>query len=320
MRARERWLLLQARVAEERARRSASHAGIALVYHRIAVHAGDRTLELTPAAGRDVFRAELDYLHSRYDIVAPSGLLDAARVRKRGARLPIAITFDDDTQSHVDEALPALDSAGVTAAFFVGGWALHGDGRPWWERLQLAVDHGRLEPGEPPLREADVAAALRREPGALKRLGRGFEELEPERRRRLEERLAQATAGLPGDAGLDHSALALLATRHEVGFHTRAHDRLTRLDDDALAAALTDGRDALAEAIGRRVDAIAYPHGDADKRVAEAARAAGYTLGFAGRNRALTAADDRLMLPRLDPSHETLGVFALTLARAALSA
>jgi peptidoglycan/xylan/chitin deacetylase (PgdA/CDA1 family) len=312
-------LLLQARIAEERARRSARAAGIALVYHRIDVRPGARALELAPAVGRAAFRAELEYLQRRYDVVAPSELHRAAGARRRGNRIPVGLTFDDDTRSHVDEALPALDASGVTAAFFVGGWSLHGDRRPWWERLQLAVDHGRLGPGDG-LDEHDVAAALRREPGALKRLGGAVEALDPEQRRSLERRLAHTTIDLPKDTGLDRSDLAMLATRHEVGFHTRLHDRLSPLDDAELARALTDGRDVLAEAIGRAIDTIAYPHGDADGRVGAAARAAGYTLGFVGRNRALTADDDPLLLPRLDPSHESLGVFALTLARASLSA
>ena len=37
----------------------------------------------------------------------------------------------------------------------------------------------------------------------------------------------------------------------------------------------------LEDAIGRPVDAIAYPHGDADPRVADAARGTGYVLGAA---------------------------------------
>jgi len=315
-----RSLLLQARIAEERARRSTQPVGIALVYHRIDAQPGARAFELNPAVGREAFRLELEYLQRRYDVVAPSALLSAAAARERGARIPVGLTFDDDTRSHVDEALPALETAGMSAAFFVAGWALHGDGRPWWERLQLAVDHGRLEPGDPHLSAHDVAAALQRKPGALKRLGREVEELEPGERRSLELWLAEATEDLPGDDGLDRAALALLAARHEVGFHTRAHDRLSMLGDDKLANAVTNGRDALAAAIERPVDAIAYPHGDADPRVAEAVRSAGYTLGFTGRNRAFTAADDPLLLPRLDPSHETLGVFALTVARASLTA
>jgi peptidoglycan/xylan/chitin deacetylase (PgdA/CDA1 family) len=300
MSLRERSLLLQARIAEERARRSATPAGIALVYHRVADRTGERTLELSPAVGRNAFRAELDYLQHRYDVVAPSSLLDAAR--DRGSRLPVAITFDDDTHSHIDDALPAL--GGVTAAFFVAGWSLHGDGRPWWELLQLAVDHGRFERGA----------------GGIGELGREVEQLEPAERRALEQRLAESTADLRRDRGLGRAELALLAGQHEIGFHTRGHYRLSRLGDDQLATELADGRDVLAEAIGRPVDAIAYPHGDADDRVRDAARAAGYSLGFAGRNRALTADADPLLLPRLDPSHASLGVFALTLARASLSA
>lgn len=309
---------LRTRVAEGRARRSARRVGIALVYHRVDAQTGDRALELAPAVGRDAFRAELEYLRRHYDLVAPSDLIAAAGARQRGGRVPVAVTFDDDTRSHIDEALPALDAAGVTAAFFVAGWSLHGDGRPWWELLQLAVDHRRLEAADE-LNERDIAAAVQREPGALKRLGHAVEELAPDRRRSLAAMLAALTDDLPHDRGLDRAELAQLAARHEVGFHTRGHDRLTLLDDEELARALTDGRLVVAEAIARPADTIAYPHGDADNRVAAAARDAGYTLGFAGRNRAFTEDGDRLQVPRLDPSHASLGVFAVTLARAALS-
>jgi peptidoglycan/xylan/chitin deacetylase (PgdA/CDA1 family) len=62
----------------------------------------------------------------------------------------------------------------------------------------------------------------------------------------------------------------------EVGSHTRAHPRLTELDDERLAAELEGSRAACAEGLGRPCETIAYPYGDVDDRVVAATDAAGY--------------------------------------------
>ena len=63
----------------------------------------------------------------------------------------------------------------------------------------------------------------------------------------------------------------------EIGSHTVTHPHLTRLPDDALARELAGSRAATAEALGA-CDTLAYPYGDVDARVVQAARAAGYRL------------------------------------------
>jgi len=65
----------------------------------------------------------------------------------------------------------------------------------------------------------------------------------------------------------------------EVGSHTCSHPHLTHLADDRLAAELHESRVAVEEALGRTCRSIAYPYGDVDDRVVEAAGAAGYSLG-----------------------------------------
>jgi peptidoglycan/xylan/chitin deacetylase (PgdA/CDA1 family) len=74
---------------------------------------------------------------------------------------------------------------------------------------------------------------------------------------------------------------ALADAGWEVGSHTRSHPRLSQLADDAvLADELEGSRAACSEALGRPCDSIAYPYGDHDERVVEAARRAGYELGL----------------------------------------
>ena len=65
----------------------------------------------------------------------------------------------------------------------------------------------------------------------------------------------------------------------EIGSHTCSHPYLTAIKDDRLAAELRDSRLAVERELGRPCPSIAYPYGDVDERVIEAAGAAGYTYG-----------------------------------------
>jgi peptidoglycan/xylan/chitin deacetylase (PgdA/CDA1 family) len=64
----------------------------------------------------------------------------------------------------------------------------------------------------------------------------------------------------------------------EVGSHTLTHPLLTRADDERLQDELVESRAAIERRLGR-CSAIAYPYGQADRRVAAAASRAGYTVG-----------------------------------------
>ncbi|HEX8742087.1 MAG TPA: polysaccharide deacetylase family protein [Thermoleophilaceae bacterium] len=67
----------------------------------------------------------------------------------------------------------------------------------------------------------------------------------------------------------------------EVGSHTRSHPRLSRVEDDgALRDELEGSRRACEAALGRPCESIAYPYGDHDERVVEAAGRAGYRWGL----------------------------------------
>ena len=117
--------------------------------------------------------------------------------------------------------------------------------------------------------------------------------------------MARALSELIGDDAPSYrltrsQVRALARAGFEIGFHTRDHRPLPELADDELVLALDEGRAALEAAAGRPLTTIAYPHGRADERVAAAARAAGYTDGFAGPGRSITARSDRLLLGRAE--------------------
>ena len=66
-----------------------------------------------------------------------------------------------------------------------------------------------------------------------------------------------------------------------IGSHTVTHPHLPRLSDAEIASELLESRSRIEDRLGRPCPTIAYPYGEHDRRVRDAARAAGYVLGFA---------------------------------------
>lgn len=66
-----------------------------------------------------------------------------------------------------------------------------------------------------------------------------------------------------------------------LGSHSSTHARLTGLGPESLREELVQSRKALEAMSGHDADWFAYPYGDFDERVKEAASQAGYRLGFA---------------------------------------
>jgi len=299
------------------ARLSGARAGIALVYHRVGGEGGDSRLEILAAVSGESFRRQLRHLARHYRVVRGSELLDAVHARRRGQRFPAAITFDDDLTGHMRDAFPALQEAGLSATFFLGGTSLGGPHRFWWEDLQRAVDGKLIEANAVPhVAETDVRAALERSPKAIFRVAATIERLERPQRAETAAAL-RAAAGPPGnDERLPAEDIrTLVAGSAEIGFHTLRHDLLTELSDDELADALREGRDELAAVTGTRLETLSYPHGQGDERVARAARGAGFVFGFVTARRRVDADTDPLLIPRIPPAMSP-GKTALRLARA----
>jgi peptidoglycan/xylan/chitin deacetylase (PgdA/CDA1 family) len=83
----------------------------------------------------------------------------------------------------------------------------------------------------------------------------------------------------------------------EVGSHTCSHPRLTSLEGEAIEAELRVSREVCEQRLGHTCESLAYPYGDHDGRVVEAARAAGYRT--AGTLPARFGSRDPLSWPRV---------------------
>lgn len=303
LRAPAAWLL------ERSLRLSSGKLAVAVVYHRVGDPPGLPEREIVPALSVRLFHDQLRLLSARFRIVRPSDVLDAATSRRPGQPFPLAITFDDDIESHAGVAAPILRRLGLPAGFFLCGASLAAPYEFWWERLQRAVDTG--------VAPRVLATAAVGSGSSIHEMAARIENLDPAERRGVAARLQDEVGPPPDDSGLRAAAVrALSGDGFEIGFHTLAHDPLVGLDDEALDRALTEGRDVLAEVAGEgSLRMIAYPHGRADQRVADAARRAGYTMGFTTSWDAISSTDDPLLLGRVEPSFESASHLALRLAR-----
>jgi peptidoglycan/xylan/chitin deacetylase (PgdA/CDA1 family) len=288
-----------------------------LVYHRIGPAASSPDVEVEPGVSPEAFVGQLEHLCRHYRVVPASEILDATLGRRRGHPFPVAITLDDDLSSHVYEARPALRRAGIPATFFLCGASLREAHTFWWEDLQRAIDGRLVRPNAlAHLRATDLAAALERVPFAIRRVASAIERLEPARRAEVAAALSEAAGPAPPDSGIRETGVrAVIEAGCEVGFHTLRHDALQGLSDAELATALSQGRDHLEAVAGRPLTLIAYPHGKADRRVAVAARTAGFTLGFTTVERIVRPDTDPHLVPRIAPAPSPGGL-ALQLARA----
>jgi hypothetical protein len=114
---------------------------------------------------------------------------------------------------------------------------------------------------------------------------------------------------------LDCSAIRALAESGlTIGFHTLHHPVLTHLSHPDIDAALRDGRAELAAVLERPVEFLAYPHGRADKRIAERARLAGYRAAFVTGGHPVGPHSDAFLLGRWEAGPLTDDEFLAHLA------
>ena len=171
-----------------------------------------------------------------------------------GSRPGVLLTFDDGLANNFEVALPILETFAAPALFFVatGHIAAAEGGSRWLHFCRAWAAQGW----------GDAAAV----PAAI---GHEFYD------------------------GMTEAQLAACG-RHPLitlGGHTVTHPFLTQCDAVALAGELGECRRYLQAVTGQPVDTFAYPANDYDRRVAEAARQAGYAAAFAvsGRGAGLPA-------------------------------
>lgn len=274
------------------------------------------------------FERQLDHIAAHHIVV---GIADVLKAVEEGVPLPegaCLLTFDDGYRDHALTAAPALARRGWSGLFFPSAAAVEERRLLEVNRIQFVVaacpDRGALRrelntliAGHGDADTPSVATLEERwlKPGRWDDADTVFvkrvlqQGLAPALRDRLSAMLfAEHVSGDEGDFAdglyLDGADMAAMTDAGMAfGSHGTRHERLTLLDDGALAEDL-DGSIAFLARHGIDVRSgftLCYPHGAHDARVRAAARARGCRLAVTVEPRvAIPGRDDPLALPRLD--------------------
>jgi peptidoglycan/xylan/chitin deacetylase (PgdA/CDA1 family) len=296
-------------------------------HHYVVAEAPERPRAIFPVAVT-AFEDELRTLGRAYEFVTRDDVVAAAAGEKTLPENACLITFDDGLQCQLDHAVPVLERLGVPFLIFVCG-------APLAERRALRVHkvHALRE-----LMSDDELFGLAQ--AELARVGTEIDELDDRAADRYRQDTPSAARvrylldmALPPAARdafvdglfsesfdeaqfcdelyLSGDDLAHLEREHgAIGAHSHEHDYLARLSAQELAADLNASIAALRDATGSRPRAISYPYGlkvAVSRKVAVAAEAAGFRVGFTMERALNLDLGDPLLLGRIDTSERPFG-------------
>lgn len=275
----------------ERSRRRMRSGLTILMYHRVVPDEQWSALPLPDLAiPESAFRAQVRLLSDWFDVVPVRCALAALGSDARGDAPLVSITFDDGYADNHALARPILADHGVRATFFITAGFIGTDGVLWHDRAAgafcrlgadaLAARLGVLTTPAPPKsvkgwtvkhwlawlkqcspRDRDAALAA----------------VDPRGDEHCGQNGDRTATGVGADRMMGWDQVGdLLSDGHEIGSHSLSHALLPQLDDAALEREVVESRRLIESRLGTAVAGLAYPNGDHDGRVVQAARRAGY--------------------------------------------
>ncbi|MGH7769529.1 MAG: polysaccharide deacetylase family protein [Candidatus Binatia bacterium] len=272
---------------------------VVLCYHRTVEDFAASTADSLPAmlTSRAMLERHLDCLGRRFEFVSLDDLGAWLEGRKEFTRSVAAVTFDDGYADFYDHAFPLLQRKGIPAAMFVptdfvGTSALQMHDHlflllarafeRWDYDAAVAYVRSHLDRGQtaayvrkigfdqwtPPNAVSALLGSLPR--SAVSRL---IEELEDE-------------IELDPEALETHRALTweMIAEMHRsgvtIGSHTKTHVELINESRQTIIDEIDGSRKELEHRLGAPVAHIAYPDGQFNPAVVEAADLSGYRFGY----------------------------------------
>jgi peptidoglycan/xylan/chitin deacetylase (PgdA/CDA1 family) len=274
-----------------------------LMYHRVLPMERVRSSPFPSLVMPDVhFQAQVEWLARRFHVLPIRAALAELVKRRRSARPMVAITFDDGYADNFRIAAPILEQHGVRGSFYVATRFVEGE-TLWYERAAALIRHAT----------ADQLQAWGTEQRLIKngrsRLGSGkpdWVELLKQETQELRDAMLEALTIKVGaysatdeDRAMTVPELQMLFARgHEIGSHTLSHPILPLLADDQLSDELKQSREKITSWTGATVPGLAYPNGDYDERVAQAARRVGFAYALTTNPGMFIRGADPMSIPR----------------------
>lgn len=258
---------------------------LVLTYHRVderraSASAYDGLISASPG----MFRAQMEWLVSRYRVVP---IEDVVGARRGISTLPpgaVLITFDDAYRDFAEHAWPVLRDLGMPVTLFVPT-AFPDSGRAfWWDRLWACILQARQLPSVVvvdgrPIRLDDPETGCRRIVDALKGLPhvRVLEECD-----RLADALGEESPA--SSPVLSWNELRLLAAEGvSLAPHSDTHPRFDRVAEATVVNEVNASVSRLRDAVGRIAPVFAYPDGAGTEVAVRAVEGAGLAAAFTTR-------------------------------------
>lgn len=296
---------------------------IAINYHFLRPE-GSYRFALRAHEKPDRFRGQLEQVAKRFRPCQVRQLMDEGA---DPGEPQVAITFDDGAKDVIQEAVPLLRSAGVTASVFVCS-------QPYVDGKVLAVQKIEFlmrKLGMERFRSAFYAELTRRHPQGIERQSLDFAgdyrfyryDEQPIREFKLDlnyqlpypaalpviDTIFEGTFGPGSEADAIREAYLsrddlrrLVDLGFELGGHTHSHRVLPRLDPSEQQREIATSLEFVREISGEARASLAYPCGFHDEATRRAMRDAGALVGLSMERRAIDAEDiaSRYALPRYD--------------------
>ncbi len=219
----------------------------------------------------EVLRRQLQFLKAHYNVIHPDKFRDWV---EQGASLParsLLVTCDDGLLNVLTDMLPVLQSEGVTCLFFITGASCgENPGMLWYEELYKLMRFRPLDEDESRLPDDDsknqpspsfqsqwwssVTRASRLDAAARA----GWMDLIRSRRDTSQLFRSQRRSRLLNIAEVKQLAQAGMS----IGAHTMTHPVLSRCSEAEARREVVGSKQAIENALGQSVWALAYPFGN----------------------------------------------------------
>ncbi|MFH0910754.1 MAG: polysaccharide deacetylase family protein [Planctomycetota bacterium] len=269
-------------------------APLILIYHRV-LPEGDPSRALS--SEEDVlppeeFERHLEFLKNAFRPLSWEAFQECRDRQEGFPARSCLVTFDDGWRDNYDHAFPLLIRAGVPATMFLSTGLVNTKRLYWTSKLWALLnrpetDLAELLGGETPLAKA-VASEARIEdrPHTIFRAFHALALPERDRRvRRIEDLFARRMAALGDERQYLawDEARAMQAGGVAFGSHAHTHEPLILASEAEQLLEMKKSREILEKELGRRIEAVAFPHLLFDERTLRAAPAAGFHTAFGGR-------------------------------------
>ncbi len=240
-----------------------------LAYHRIAYHNLPTfdTFRPNVSATPEDFAAQMDYISTRYNVIAVGDLLAWLHGDRDLPSNPLLITFDDGYYDNYEHARPILQERGMPAVVFLATNHIGSNEPFYWDLAAYCFHHTpQMEAYLPNAGRRSWRSAREREAvmrgwiGSLKGL--------PDRKKWTAVRALPDALGVsvPDDAfaGLHMSwdnVREMVAAGIDMGAHTQSHPILTRVSREQASIEIAGSRKRIEDEIGQPVTTFAYPNG-----------------------------------------------------------